>query len=551
MMRRSSRRSAVSAGTHEKKENSQIVNKELCSNVTAGLADSKNGKTGKEMAKTTTKLKSESDLATTFRSSKRLRASINPMISISSEDGTVAGSEDIKCESKELIEKEDIKSKRDTSEMLPVVKNDGKNEYERLREERMKANRERMMMFEVLESTANLAADVMATSNAPGKKASSRGLATAKKKKSTAQNQLEPVEIRRSARQRGAPVDYTGESVQSGEIDAIFYGKTKKDCNTNPAKDPNADLYGRVVKARDTEDIAFESLNAEKIEDDILLALLREDTSHSKSKRTGSAKKDDRSRETSINTLTTRKGKMSLCESDVAKVVKDGAAHIDFCEREDVLIVGCGDKRGHIGIWNIGSESENDGVLLYKPHMQYVSGMEWMGSQSSHPTGILTCSYDGTVRLLDCEHQKWLCLHATGAESGVRNEEDDEYSCMKSSGESLYLGDNQGNLHIMDMRVARGRSKKNNNQIQAMNIHNKKINTLSVHNNTLISSSSDATISLWDIRNIKKAVGNLNVSRTCQSAYFSPDGSGRVLVTCYDDSVQIWDCNQVLHFVVL
>ena len=34
------------------------------------------------------------------------------------------------------------------------------------------------------------------------------------------------------------------------------------------------------------------------------------------------------------------------------------------------------------------------------------------------------------------------------------------------------------------------------------------------------------------------------ITRTAQSAYFDPADTGRVLVTSYDDSVSIWDCNQ-------
>ena len=96
-----------------------------------------------------------------------------------------------------------------------------------------------------------------------------------------------------------------------------------------------------------------------------------------------------------------------------------------------------------------------------------------------------------------------------------------------------------------------------------MNIHDKKINSLSLHGHTLVSSSSDSSINLWDARMLPPASGNGGggggggsktkrvralarlpmITRSAQSAYFDPAGSGRVLVTSYDDAVSIWDCN--------
>ena len=39
-----------------------------------------------------------------------------------------------------------------------------------------------------------------------------------------------------------------------------------------------------------------------------------------------------------------------------------------------------------------------DGVAMFAPHHQYISGMRWLGSKGEQ---LLSCSYDGSVRVLD------------------------------------------------------------------------------------------------------------------------------------------------------
>ena len=77
--------------------------------------------------------------------------------------------------------------------------------------------------------------------------------------------------------------------------------------------------------------------------------------------------------------------------------------------------------------------------------------------------------------------------------------------------------------------------------VQAINLHNKKINTLHVEplaERELASSCSDGSIALWDVRKLASADGGAvqpsataGHSFTCQAAYFAPDGT-RPAVVC-------------------
>merc|ERR1712094_116642 len=52
----------------------------------------------------------------------------------------------------------------------------------------------------------------------------------------------------------------------------------------------------------------------------------------------------------------------------------------------------------------------------------------------------------------------------------------------------------------------------------------------------LLATSSQGEVCVWDVRRLSgKAVRTLAHTRSCQAAYFAPDGSQRVLTTCYDD----------------
>lgn len=86
-----------------------------------------------------------------------------------------------------------------------------------------------------------------------------------------------------------------------------------------------------------------------------------------------------------------------------------------------------------------------DGVQLFKPHAQYVSGLQWMNSGTA-PASLLTSSYDGSVVLMDVEAEQFrlVAVHA-----------DDEFSAMGVQGPELaLLGDAQVRCMNVSLSVA-------------------------------------------------------------------------------------------------
>merc|ERR1719163_1453528 len=427
----------------------------------------------------------------------------------------------------------------------------GGSAYEAEREERMRRNRERMMQFNLV----TLASEVEGASTGGGgekRKAASRGITS---KRVRAKKEVGgPVEIRRSKRVAGQIADLSAGIEKENRDGSIVL----KGGLLNVVAAPQE--WRR--EARNTDHVPFRSLNAEEEEDAALASLLLpHDVEEKKRKQNKST--------TTITTTTSSSSSSScftpaqlcqlrLAEADVAKVVKDGGVHVKFLPRADTLLVGIGDKKGHIGFWSIdgippppllppsssssssslktssGGGGSSDGVFLFRPHTQYISGIHWLPASSS---SLLSSSYDGTVRKLDLQKQTFLCVYGS--------EEEDEFSamCCSSNESTVYLGDTNGNFSILDVRTEK-------NMSAPLGLHDKKVNTISIdskHENTIVTSSSDGKVLLWDIRRLKKGakpVSALPQTRVCQAAYFAPNGSSKVVVTCYDDSIQVWDCTK-------
>ena len=97
--------------------------------------------------------------------------------------------------------------------------------------------------------------------------------------------------------------------------------------------------------------------------------------------------------------------------------------------------------------------------------------------------------------------------------------------CLSREGhEELYLGDYEGGLTVLDPRETKTRP--------SVELHEKKINSLQFNPtrpHLLISSSTDASARLWDIRKLSakgacKPLSELQHSKAVHGAYFSRGG---------------------------
>merc|ERR1712118_460944 len=150
---------------------------------------------------------------------------------------------------------------------------------------------------------------------------------------------------------------------------------------------------------------------------------------------------------------------------------------------------------------------------------------------------LVSSSYEGTIRSLDVQN---------GVSEELLNWEGFRCSTFDfaetsggTCGEALYAAGTNGCLVLVDPREKRSRGEEHV-------VHDKKINTVSVDpgGSGLLATSSQGEVCVWDVRRLSgKAVRTLAHTRSCQAAYFAPDGSQRVLTTCYDDCLRVFGSN--------
>jgi WD40 repeat protein len=231
-------------------------------------------------------------------------------------------------------------------------------------------------------------------------------------------------------------------------------------------------------------------------------------------------------------------GDLRLSDMMAVKVCKSAVVHLKFQPRGDgVRLLAGADKEGHVSLWHADRQEDHitDGVFLFKPHSQYVSGLAWHPHRSSH---LLSASYDGSVRCLDVDAEHFSLLHCSDSH---------EYSAFSpaaaasDASPTLWLGTNTGSIGAIDPRAP---STGSSAAVAAMTCHEKKVNTLSFEPSNgwlLASSSTDCTVAVWDVRaSLKKPLVRLQHPKSSQAAEWAPDGSARLLTTCMDDTLRVF-----------
>ena len=463
-------------------------------------------------------------------------------------------------------------------------------EFERERMERIRKNQERMKSLN-LDTMASTMTNVAAASQQQSKQRaiSKKGIDAKRKRLSEIASQPR----RRSSRLQGEEAD--GAQVMSESKGSIVVGTkgSQQEINlSGKGESKEAEPADRHSK----EDIKFESQNASRSDDAYFVSVLRrvQGSTQSVSQRNT---RSDRNKGTQIISKGQSKDqnsklldmggckRMELKERDVAKLTKSSVTHVAFMPTEEDVILAAADKRGNLGLWRVNYEHGEDGsfvtkvvddarihlaqstdsnsaanndddsvatnddnkdsfdgVLAFVPHTQYISGLAWSNSNNSNSissSSLYTSAYDGSVRKLDVERE---CFSLAWGDLEM------EYSAMAlaNGGDTLLVGDNLGQLDIIDARSSSRIGK-------TLTLQNRKINTVHcdpLAEHLVATSSTDSTIAIWDLRKMQSArssptpIATAEHGKTCQSAYFCPDGSQRVLSTSFDNSIRIWDAKK-------
>ena len=426
--------------------------------------------------------------------------------------------------------------------VAPADATDGLTDFEREREERIARNKERMAALNI----GQLAAEV-----APAKSVNGpiqRGIG-AKRTRAPKEDVGPPRRSGRVAKLALDPALAAGVDYERRDGSVMLMNGTSTGWRYGEQEDKGP--------SRPEGDVKLESVNGTESADEAFIAFLRDSlaapTEAAKSfksermltaeafnatvagARTGKAPVP-----TSASSLAA--AKLSLTDEAVAKVVPRGVTHLDIAPYDPAgpVVVAAGDKDGAVGLWRVdGNETpaddegdgSEDGVLYYKPHGSYICHLKW--GRGGLGGKLVTCAYDGAVRALDAEKGCFVELFVS--------EDEDEFSAcdVTADGRTMHLVDNQGNYHVVDVRSGKLAS-------PAVELHEKKINTVHLEpgaERVMATSCGDQTVQVWDVRKSGKGakpLSRLQHSKSCQAAYFAPDGSGNLLTTCYDDLLRVW-----------
>uniref|UniRef100_A0AAZ3Q878 WD repeat-containing protein 76 n=1 Tax=Oncorhynchus tshawytscha TaxID=74940 RepID=A0AAZ3Q878_ONCTS len=218
---------------------------------------------------------------------------------------------------------------------------------------------------------------------------------------------------------------------------------------------------------------------------------------------------------------------MELSEiGGVAKVVKSRIFSVAFHPCSSRLLMAAGDKLGGVGLWNLDSDMGDEGVLLFEPHVQPVACMAF---SRSHPTDLLTLSYDGTLRSTDVE--KAVFDEVYRIKDGLRTFDFLSHDCS-----TLVTGDWYGDVAIVDRRTP-GTSHESlhsldTKTVRCVHVHPVQKQYIMVAENRY----------KMGISPVSQLYGH---SKSISSAYFSPGTGNRVVTTCLDNNIRIYDTSEL------
>ncbi|XP_005999745.1 WD repeat-containing protein 76 [Latimeria chalumnae] len=235
--------------------------------------------------------------------------------------------------------------------------------------------------------------------------------------------------------------------------------------------------------------------------------------------------------------------KMAITEKHVAKIIKHRIFSIAIHPSETKVLVAAGSKWGEIGLWDLNNQVGDDGVYLFEPHSRPVNCLCF---SPFNPAELLSGSYDGSMRCGDVVKAVF--------DEVYRNEETSvsSFDFLAEDASTLILSHLDGDVSLVDRRTP-GTS---HEWWAALNIG--MIRTVHVHpvERHYFIAAGAGKVCIYDVRHLKqkgtKPVTSLNEhTKSVNSAYFSPVTGHKVLTTCTDDRLRVYNASSVTDDIPL
>ncbi|XP_045678915.1 WD repeat-containing protein 76 [Phyllostomus hastatus] len=235
----------------------------------------------------------------------------------------------------------------------------------------------------------------------------------------------------------------------------------------------------------------------------------------------------------SIKSYKASLGGMVISGDTVCKVTKGSILSMALHPSEIRTLVAAGAKYGQVGLWDVTHQPKEDGVYVFQPHSQPVSCLYFSPANPAH---ILSLSYDGTLRCGDFSKAVF--------EEVYRNERSSfsSFDFLAEDASSLIVGHWDGSMSLVDRRTPGTSYEK------LISSSMRKIRTVHVHpvHRQYFITAGLSDVHLYDARRLNPKGSQPLISLTehtksIASAYFSPFTGNRVVTTCADCKLRIFD----------
>ncbi|XP_077620634.1 WD repeat-containing protein 76 isoform X3 [Crocuta crocuta] len=228
---------------------------------------------------------------------------------------------------------------------------------------------------------------------------------------------------------------------------------------------------------------------------------------------------------------------MIINEDTVHKVTKGPIFSLTLHPSEIRTLVAAGAKSGQVGLWDLTHQSKEDGIYVFQPHSQPVSCLYFSPANPAH---ILSLSYDGTLRCGDFTRAIF--------EEVCRDERSSfsSFDFLGQDASTLIVGHWNGKISLVDRRTPGTSYEK------LINSSLRKIRTVHVHpvHRQYFITAGLRDIHIYDARRLNPRGSQPLISLTehtksIASAYFSPLTGNRVVTTCADCKLRIFDSSSI------
>uniref|UniRef100_UPI00398E6E8F WD repeat-containing protein 76-like n=1 Tax=Pristiophorus japonicus TaxID=55135 RepID=UPI00398E6E8F len=235
--------------------------------------------------------------------------------------------------------------------------------------------------------------------------------------------------------------------------------------------------------------------------------------------------------------------RMTIQEGFVAKVTTNRICSLAFHPSQHRLLVAAGSTFGYVGLWDMSSQAGGALVHEFKPHCGTVNCLHFSPANSAE---LLSLSNDGSVRCGNVAAAVFDEVYTSNAWNCS------SFDFLSVDGSTLLVSHWDGDVVIVDRRTPSTSGELaaylGINTLRTVSVH-------PVHRQYFVTAGARC-VSIYDVRNLKtshkKAVAHLNEhTKSVNAAYFSPVTGSRVVTTCMDDRIRIFDTSATIPKIPL